>query len=80
MDSIERKLAAELLRIGAVLLRPDEPFTWASGWHSPIYCDNRRIFSDPGLRSFVAESVYQQVAAWVDRIDGERDFCVLHAI
>jgi orotate phosphoribosyltransferase len=57
MDSIDRKLAAELLRIGAVLLRPDEPFTWASGWHSPIYCDNRKIFSDPALRSFVAEAL-----------------------
>ena len=57
MDSIDRKLAAELLRIGAVLLRPDEPFTWASGWRSPIYCDNRKIFSDPALRSFVAEAL-----------------------
>ena len=57
MDSIERKLAAGLLDIGAVLLRPDSPFTWASGWHSPIYCDNRRIFSDPALRSFVAEAL-----------------------
>lgn len=54
MDSIDRKLAGELLRIKAVLLRPDDPFTWASGWHSPIYCDNRRILSDPGLRSKVA--------------------------
>lgn len=62
MDSIERKLASELLRIGAVLLRPDEPFIWASGWHSPIYCDNRRIFSDPGLRSFVAESLAERAA------------------
>ena len=57
MDPTDRKLAAGLLRIGAVLLRPDEPFTWASGWHSPIYCDNRRILSDPELRSFVAESL-----------------------
>ena len=57
MDPTDRKLASELLRIGAVLLRPDNPFTWASGWHSPIYCDNRKIFSDPALRSFVAESL-----------------------
>jgi len=57
MDSIDRKLAAGLLRIGAVLLRPDDPFTWASGWHSPIYCDNRRIFSNPEFRSLVAESL-----------------------
>ena len=54
MDSIDRKLAGELLRIKAVLLKPDDPFTWASGWHSPIYCDNRRILSDPELRSKVA--------------------------
>jgi orotate phosphoribosyltransferase len=54
MENIDGKLASELLRIKAVLLRPDEPFTWASGWHSPIYCDNRRILSDPDLRSKVA--------------------------
>ncbi len=62
MDSIDRKLAAGLLRIGAVLLRPDEPFTWASGWRSPIYCDNRRILSDPELRSMVAEAFAAKVA------------------
>ena len=62
MDTIDRKLAAGLLRIGAVLLRPDEPFTWASGWRSPIYCDNRRILSDPELRSMVAEAFAAKVA------------------
>ena len=62
MDSIDRKLAAGLLGIGAVLLRPDEPFTWASGWRSPIYCDNRRILSDPELRSMVAEAFAAKVA------------------
>ena len=62
MDTIDRKLAAGLLRIGAVLLRPDEPFTWASGWRSPIYCDNRRILSDPELRSIVAEAFAAKVA------------------
>ncbi len=62
MDTIDRKLAAGLLRIGAVLLRPNEPFTWASGWRSPIYCDNRRILSDPELRSMVAEAFAAKVA------------------
>jgi orotate phosphoribosyltransferase len=62
MDTIDRKLASGLLRIGAVLLRPDEPFTWASGWRSPIYCDNRRILSDPELRSMVAEAFASKVA------------------
>lgn len=54
MKSTDRILAGELLRIKAVLLRPDQPFTWASGWKSPIYCDNRRILSDPDLRTNVA--------------------------
>lgn len=53
--SIDKKLAKALMDIKAVLLRPQEPFTWASGWHSPIYCDNRRILSHPELRSQVAQ-------------------------
>lgn len=53
--SIDKKLAKALMDIKAVLLRPQEPFTWASGWHSPIYCDNRRILSHPGLRAQVAQ-------------------------
>ena len=57
MEKVDRIFASELLRIGAVLLRPDEPFVWASGWHSPIYCDNRRILSFPALRG--------QVAGWL---------------
>lgn len=50
MESIDRKVAKALLDIKAVMLRPDEPFKWASGWFSPIYCDNRRILSYPELR------------------------------
>lgn len=54
-SSIDKKLAKALMDIKAVLLRPQEPFTWASGWHSPIYCDNRRILSHPELRAQVAQ-------------------------
>ena len=54
MEQVDRILARSLMDMGAVLLRPNEPFTWASGWHSPIYCDNRRILSDPRLRARVA--------------------------
>lgn len=50
MESIDREIAKSLLDIKAVILRPDEPFKWASGWLSPIYCDNRRILSYPELR------------------------------
>ena len=46
-----------LLRIGAVFLRPDEPFTWASGIKSPIYCDNRLTLSDPALRSTIETGI-----------------------
>ena len=49
--------AADLLRIGAVFLRPRDPFTWASGIKSPIYCDNRLILSDPQVRTRVEENL-----------------------
>ena len=46
-------LAAELLKIKAVKLQPEQPFTWASGWKSPFYCDNRKTLSFPSLRTRV---------------------------
>lgn len=55
-------LARSLMDLGAVLLRPSAPFTWASGWHSPIYCDNRRILSSPEVRSFVAQALADEAA------------------
>lgn len=45
------EIAADLLEIGAIKLSPDQPFTWASGWKSPIYCDNRLSLSYPAVRS-----------------------------
>lgn len=51
--SIEREIAHDLLSIGAVFLRPDNPFTWASGIHSPIYCDNRLTLTAPTVRTAV---------------------------
>ncbi|MBQ8838996.1 MAG: orotate phosphoribosyltransferase [Bacteroidales bacterium] len=53
MESIEKAVAKSLMDIKAVMLRPDKPFTWASGWRSPIYCDNRRILSFPEIREKV---------------------------
>src|SRR5690606_26460113 len=50
-DSFARELAAHLLDINAVLLRPQQPFTWSSGWKSPIYCDNRLTLRYPELRN-----------------------------
>lgn len=48
---MKKKIAKDLLKIHAVFLRPDEPFTWASGIKSPIYCDNRLTLSDPKVRT-----------------------------
>ncbi len=55
------EVAAALLRIKAVFLRPDEPFTWASGIKSPIYCDNRLILSDPEAREIVETAIAETV-------------------
>ena len=49
----EKIIAEKLLQAGAVKLSPEHPFTWASGWKSPIYCDNRRVLSFPFLRDFI---------------------------
>jgi orotate phosphoribosyltransferase len=57
------KVADNLLRIGAVQMRPDAPFTWASGWKSPIYCDNRKTLSFPDVRQHIAQGLAQVVRA-----------------
>src|SRR5574344_1098560 len=53
MESLEMQIAARLLKIKAIQLQPANPFTWASGWKSPIYCDNRKTLSYPDLRNFI---------------------------
>ncbi len=53
MKKVERLLAEKLLKISAIILQVDNPFTWASGWNSPIYTDNRRTLSYPDIRSFI---------------------------
>ena len=49
----EKAVAEKLLQINAIKLSPQEPFTWASGWKSPIYCDNRKVLSFPYIRDFI---------------------------
>ena len=49
----QKAVAEKLLQVGAVKLSPNEPFTWASGWKSPIYCDNRKVLSFPYVRDFI---------------------------
>ena len=58
---MERIIAKELLSIGAVFLRPEQPFTWASGIKSPIYCDNRLTLSAPSVREKVEAGLAQLV-------------------
>ncbi|MBR5724676.1 MAG: orotate phosphoribosyltransferase, partial [Bacteroidales bacterium] len=58
---MQRQIAKELLSIGAVFLRPEEPFTWASGIKSPIYCDNRLTLSAPAVREKVEAGLAELV-------------------
>jgi orotate phosphoribosyltransferase len=53
MKTLEQILAKKLLKIRAIKLQPVNPFTWASGWKSPIYCDNRKTLSYPNIRNFI---------------------------
>ena len=62
--TIERTIAHDLLSIGAVFLRPDQPFTWASGIHSPIYCDNRLTLTAPSVRTHVEEGLAELVRTY----------------
>ena len=64
METVEKAVAKSLMDIKAVMLRPETPFTWASGWKSPIYCDNRRILSYPEIR--------ENVCRWMADIIRER--------
>lgn len=62
MRDIEKSVAQSLLQIKAIKLSPTNFFTWASGWHSPIYCDNRKILSYPSVRKLVYESFAKVIA------------------
>lgn len=53
MDTLKSAFASRLLKINAIKLQPNNPFTWASGWKSPFYCDNRKTLSYPELRNYV---------------------------
>jgi len=61
MENTARKIAEYLLQIKAIKLQPSNPFTWASGWKSPIYCDNRKTLSYPAVRDYVAGSFVKLV-------------------
>ncbi|MFC4096278.1 orotate phosphoribosyltransferase [Euzebyella saccharophila] len=64
-----KKTAELLLQINAIKLKPENPFTWASGWKSPIYCDNRILLSYPAIRNFIKEEMAKQVESLYGKPD-----------
>lgn len=68
-DVAAAKIAEYLLQIKAIKLQPENPFTWASGWKSPIYCDNRKTLSYPQIRTFIR----QQYTALINDVYGKPD-------
>lgn len=73
MNNVANTIAEKLLSISAVKMQPSDPFTWASGWKSPIYCDNRKTLSYPEIRSLIKTelaNLVRQKYADVDVIAG----------
>lgn len=68
-SDIELKVAEFLLQIKAVKLQPNHPFTWASGWKSPIYCDNRITLSHPQVRTFIRQKLAQAIQEEFGAVD-----------
>jgi len=54
---IAKQVAKSLLQINAIILQPNNPFKWAAGWNSPIYCDNRKTLSHPEIRNFIRQGL-----------------------
>ena len=69
MSIVNQKVAEALLHVNAVRLQPEQPFTWASGWKSPIYCDNRKTLSYPATRSLVKIELARLVLEMYSDVD-----------
>lgn len=81
-DQVAEQLAYDLLRTGAITLSPDAPYTWSSGWRSPIYCDNRLTLSFPIVRDRIVETLVQriqQATPEADAIAGTATAGIAHA-
>lgn len=61
MDTSMKAFATKLLEVKAIKLQPNNPFTWASGWKSPFYCDNRKTLSFPALRNYVKQELVHNI-------------------
>jgi orotate phosphoribosyltransferase len=64
-----KKTAEVLLQINAIKLQPNDPFTWASGWKSPIYCDNRIVLSYPLIRNYIRETIAKHIEEYYGKPD-----------
>ena len=69
MKALDKIFAEKLLKIKAIKLQSDNPFTWASGWKSPFYCDNRKTLSYPDLRSFVKTELSRVIMENFEDVD-----------
>ena len=69
MRTLEKLFAEKLLKVKAIKLQPSNPFTWASGWKSPFYCDNRKTLSYPALRNFVKLEICRTVLEKFGQVD-----------
>ena len=69
MKQLERLVAEKLLKIKAIKVQPENPFTWASGWKSPIYCDNRKTLSYPDIRTFIKIQIASIIAERYEDVD-----------
>ena len=69
MNTLEQIFAKKLLDVKAIKLQPENPFTWASGWKSPFYCDNRKTLSYPALRNFVKLEIARLVQEQFGDVD-----------
>jgi orotate phosphoribosyltransferase len=83
MEDFSKKTAEFLLQIKAIKLQPSNPFTWASGWKSPIYCDNRKTLSFPEVRSFLSDSfasLVRQLYPQAELIAGVATGAIAHGV
>ena len=69
MRTLEKLFAEKLLKVKAIKLQPSNPFTWASGWKSPFYCDNRKTLSYPSLRNFVKIEISRIILEKFGQVD-----------
>ena len=81
MEKMAKTVAEYLLQIKAIKLQPSNPFTWASGWKSPIYCDNRKTLSFPEVRSYISNSfalMIRELYPQADMIAGVATGAIAH--